>query len=338
MENSNLEPYVTHHPTDPITAEGENEKQVMIKEDIRNQIQQGIAEIESVPHAEDADKLGGKTPDELSEEIVERALSQIPERTGYRQLFKKLTVGEETVIEHGLMTWPLVDLYQLDYFQVVASEDDYRYVTWVNFYLYHSSEKRIRFKEEDAPSTALRSIEIEPTDSHPYRIPFKDMLAHYSIPVEDDASLGDLETEFWKAFFAAPNDEFDDDQYTHSPWFDRCCREQTPVRTLKRKRDWDDLWFQMRPRRTINYPITTTLSDNAPGRPPVGLPLPAPTQIQVSHFDLNTLGMTLLLPASYPAYLMPPDGGTPPEDFDGLEEHRWEQVRQELKVMVLLKV
>ena len=156
------------------------------------------------------------------------------------------------------------------------------------------------------------------------------MLDYYEVEYTDDSSLGDAETEFWQAFFAAPNGDFDDDQQAHSPWFDRCCRENMSVREIKRKRDWDDIWFQMRPRKTVNYPYNT--ADGAPNAPDPDSeppePMPAPTQIEVAHFDFDTLGLKLLRLAVYPAELFAEDG---------VEEERREQILNELKVMVLLK-
>src|SRR5262252_1693576 len=67
-----------------------------------------------------------------------------------------------------------------------------------------------------------------------------------------------------------PNDEFEEDQYCHSPWFEKCCGEQRTVGELKKRGDWDDIWFQMRPRKTINFPVPPTAET----------PLtPAPTQV-----------------------------------------------------------
>lgn len=320
-------PYIARNPGDLWTAEDWNQVQRMIKEDIAAQTQAAIDGIERVPNADNADKLENKSAEQLATEIIERALSEIPMRTGYRRLFKKLQVGEESVVEHGLKACPLVDIYQLSYFEVVASEDDDRYKTWVNFYLYHSSEKRIRFRPEEEGARA-ESIEIEPSDGHPYRIRFSDMLEQYHVEYTDDSSLGDLETEFWQAFFADPNDSFDDDQYTHSPWFDRCCREQVSVRTLKQKGDWDDMWFKMIPRKTVNYPY-----DPDTGLPPAprdgddsGVePRPEPTQVQVVHFDFDTLGLNLLRPPVHQ-----------PEVLAGLGTDR--NIANELKVMLLLKV
>lgn len=295
--------YIPRNPGDLITAEDWNSLQTKIKEDIGNQITEEIGKIETVSSSENSSKLEGKTLDEIKNEIIERALQEIPTRTGYLKIFKQLKVGEESVIEHGLKTCPLVDVYQLDYFEVVCAHDEEEpYKHWVTFYLYHTSEKKIRYKEN-----GTTTVEIELMDSHPYKIPFKDMLEHYNVKYTDDSSLGDLETEFWKAFFVEPNDYFDPEQYCHSAWFERCCREERTVKSLKDRGDWDDLWFQMRPRKTINYPE--------------GSPSPAPTQIQVAHFDFDTIAVKLLTIPVYPADL--------PVAIKN---------KRELKVMLLLKV
>jgi hypothetical protein len=302
-------PYIPRNPGDLITAEDWNDVQKKTRDDIAKQIQDAIQKIDTVPNADNAHKLENKTPDQLSDEILERARQELPTRTGYRRLFKRLKTGEEKVIKHKLEACPLVDIYQLDYFKVICSEDDEKSVAWVNFYLYHSSEKRLRFT--DTSTNKKYEAEIEPKDGPPYRIPFLDMLGLYKVPYTETSSLGDLETEFWKAFFADPNDSFDDDQYCHSPWFDRCCGEKRAVGDLKQKGDWNDLWFKMQPRKTINY---------APGATD---PTPAPTQIQVAHFDFNNLGIKLVTDPVLPT----PQG-----------EKRPVSPSDELKVMVLLKV
>ena len=84
------------------------------------QVQKGVEGIKSVEKAGDADTLGGKTADQLTQDILEKVRQEIPKRTGYRLLFKRLKfddvkkVGEEKVIEHGLDACPLVDVYQLE--------------------------------------------------------------------------------------------------------------------------------------------------------------------------------------------------------------------------------
>jgi hypothetical protein len=195
-------------------------------------------------------------------------------------------------------------------------------MTWVNFYLYHTSERRIRFL---GPS--VTPVDIEPPDVQPFRIPFADMLELYHVDTPDDSTLDELETGkkgFWDTFFASPNyDEFDADQYCHSPWFEKCCGEKRSVAELKRGRDWDNIWFKMMPRKTVNYPAPSypsggattwqfpTATGNAPG----------PTQIQVVHFDFDTLGIKLLTAPVYLSEWNVPDA-----------------VKDEIKVMLLLKV
>lgn len=310
-------PYVEFKPGQLIAAEVMNDMQCQIREDITTQSQAAVDKIIQVPGAKDSEKLEGQSLQEISQAIINQAISQMTQRSGYMRLYKKLAVGKEMVIEHGLQNAPLVDAYQLDYFRVVAAEDDYKYITWVNFFIYHTSEKRIRFVPEGA--TGPESVEIEPTEGQAYRIPFKELLTRYGVKYSDESSLGDLETEFWDALFAAPNDRFDDNQYAHSPWFDRCCRDERTVRSLKQKGDWDSLWVKVVPRRTENYPSPAIQEGQA-------LPTPAPTQLQVTHFDLNRMGITLL---RNPVYAK--------EVADGLTAEQREDALNELKVMLLLR-
>jgi hypothetical protein len=307
------EPYIKRNPGDLVTAEDWNDLQKKIQDDIAKEVKDAVDGITTVSNAENSAKLENKTPEELAEQIVKRALAELSKVTGYRNYFKRLKLKEEKVLEHGLEACPLVDVYQLDYFAVVCSEDEQKEKMFVNFYLYHTSEKKIRFTPPAA--APVETIEIEPLGSTPYRFAFSDMLARYKVKYTDTSTLDELETEFWKAFFSAPNDEFDDDQYCHSPWFDRCCGDRRTVADLKKAGNWDDIWFKMKPRKTDNYSIEVAVNPTA-----------APTQIQVVHFDFNTLGLELLsdpvLPAESEAF---------PKAFrDPIVE------KHELKVMVLL--
>ncbi len=306
-----MQPYISHNPGDLVTAEDWNGVQVEIKKDIAAQVQTGVGGIKSVEHAGDTDKLGGKTADQLTQDILEKAKQEIPKRTGYRLLFKRLKFdevkkdGEEKVIKHHLETCPLVDVYQLDYFEVVCADGEDKRDAWVNFYLYHTSEKKLRLTGPPA-----KTIEIEPIDSHAFKIPFKEMLDRYHVEYTETTGLGDLVTDFWKALFANPNDEFEVEQFCHSPWFEKCCGDRRTVGELKKRGDWDDIWFKMMPRKTINYNPATATDPTA-----------APTQIQVVHFDFNTIGIKLLSDPILPQNQL----GV------GVNKH-------ELKVMLLLKV
>lgn len=333
-------PYIERNPGDLITAEDWNTLQNKIQEDIQTTTEEAVKGVQNVKNAENAQTLVGQGIDDLTQHILEKILGIIPKKTGYLQVFKKLKVGEESEVEHNLKIHPLVDVYQLDYFKVVCSEDGYVYRDWVNFFLYHESEKRIRFSGDDElGKDSTESIEIEDSESvRPYRISFKEMLERYEVDYTDSSSLGSLETEFWSTLFSDPNDQFDDNQYSHSPWFDRCCREdKATVGSLKRKGDWDKLWFQMRPRKTVNYDYTL-IGDGDPNNPDDDAERPAPTQLRVVHFDFDTLGVELLSNPIYPTelkgILIPGDSG----DAGNREEPKLRDISDELKVMLLLKV
>jgi len=317
--------YIQRKSGDPWTVEDFHDLQKMIKDDIHTSIDTAIDELEQVDKAGDADKFGGKTPEEYTKAIIDRIMAELPKRTGYMMVFKDLKVGEPSVVEHQLGAFPLTDLYQLAYFRVIASEDEHVYETFTNFYLYHSSESKIRFRPEETPNQPAVSVEIDPPEPPPYRIPFARMLELFNVEYDDNMSLGDLENDFWKAFFSAPNDQFDDDQFCHSPWFDRCCRENRTVRHLKQRKDWDDICFVVRPRKTINF-HTQMNNDNV-----IGITW-APNKISVVHFDFNTLGLMLLEAPDLPDVLTNPTSvgeGFPPPDAIKADH---------LKVMALLKV
>lgn len=269
-------PYIPRNPGDLVTAEDWNDIQRKVKEDIGKQVKDAVSKITKVAEAENAHKLDNQTSDELAKAIVQQALQELPKRTGYKRLFKRLQGNEEKIVNHELGGCPLVDIYQLEFFEVVCSEDDQKNKEEVFFFLYHSSERKIRFTAVGSPATPPPGVEIEPTGETAFRIPFAHMLAYYNVEYTDSSSVGDLETEFWQAFLVDPNDDFDDDQYCHSPWFDRCCGEKRTVGELKSRGDWDELWFKVKPRKTINAAAATS----------------APTDLEVVHFDFNKLGIT----------------------------------------------
>jgi hypothetical protein len=302
-------PYIVRKPGDLITADDDLRLQLLIKEDIANRVAAAVDGVkkDGVSKAEDAAKLAGLTPDALAAQILDYVQRQLPKRTGYLNVFRRLESGEdkESVIEHKLGTWPLVSVFQLDYFKVVAAEDGHVFDPLATFYLYHKSESRIRFRPENAnPTDPFTSVEIDPP-GRPYRIPWKHMLELYGVAMPDDATLNEVESEFWEKFNAPPNDRFNDDQYFHSPWFDRCCGERRTVRQLYR--DWDDIYFQMRPRQTLN--VAHDAADQ-------NSPFPAPSKVRVVQYDLQSVGLTLL--------------GEPEVPADHPKDH--------VKVLVLLKV
>jgi hypothetical protein len=309
--------YVERQPGDLITAEDWNDVQRQIHDDIRTTAAEAAGNVTHVASADDAGGIDGMDVDELTAEITKRVLDAVQAESGYRQIFRILQEGEVDVIEHNLGNCPLVDVYKLRYFEVVCREDDDTYASLATFYLHHSSEKRIRVTDEGGER---RTVDIQPDDFPTIGIPFADMLARYNVEYTDTTSLEDLETEFWKAFFNEPNDEFDDNQYCHSPWFERCCKEERDVASLKAKGDWDDVWFQMRPMKIVGGPVETSDSDIAPF---MFRDAPVPANVGVAHLDLNRVALWLTGEAIH-------DGEA--------EEELPEEFRDELKVMVLLRV
>ncbi len=286
-------------------------------------------EAEHALKAEDSEKLDGKTPDELITIIVKKAVDEAIKQTvekvrgyGYQKIFKKLETGQEKIIVHDLGEMPLVDIYQLDYFPVVTHEDGGEKVTWVNFYMYHSSERRFRKRLENG---TLINIEIEGTNGTSFKISFEDMLKFLGVSVKGESSLSDVETEMWKKLNQSPHDNFDDDQYSTSPWFGKCCQERMTVDDIKRRGEWDDIWVQFRPRKTVNLPIPTIDEKGV-----ISGPLAAPVNIEVKQYNLTTISLTLLDDPLYSTEFKMAMGDK--------GEGRMDLIKNELKVMVLLKV
>lgn len=313
----NGELYVERAPGNLLTAEDWNTMQRKIHDDIRVTSQAAADGVTHVASADDSTHLEGKDLDDLTAEVTKRVLDELRGRSGYQQLFKILKSGEVTELQHGLGTAPLVDVYKLEYFEVVCREDDETRAAFATFYLCHSDERRVRVTDE---SGQRRSIDIQPPDFPEVGIPFGDMLTRYDVPYTDSTSLDDLEVEFWKAFFSAPNDQFGDDQYCHSPWFERCCKEQQSVRQLKDRGDWNDMTFHVRPRKSINFETTTWQGGEQT--------FPRPANVFVQHLDNDRTGIWFEADAVH-------DTGDEARAREYIGENEFDH---ELKVMVLLKV
>lgn len=330
-------PYVPQEPGDIVTAEAWNEMQDKIYADIRTTAQAAADGVTHVASADDSGAVGGLDVEALTEEILRRVRDDVRGRTGYQQLFKVLKGDEITVIEHALGSAPLVDLYQLEYFEVATREDDETRASFATFYLCQAEERRVRVPT--ANGTGRRAVDIQPPDGPDLGIPFAEMLTRYNVSYTDTSSLDDLETEFWQAFFAAPNDRFNDDQYSHSPWFERCCKEKQTVKKLKDNGDWDDILFIMHPRKTVNF-AGTGFGNDATVR------LPRPGNVGVQHLDNNRTALWFLPPhradsgdeARARLYINDPSSPVVDPGSDAVNDDAIGRFERELKLMVLLKV
>ncbi len=274
MLDDRTKPFTTFEPGQLITAEAMNAMQGKMRSTIHDEIAKALEALKEIDRSKDSDALGGQTAEDLLQKFLEKAMQEFPSHTGYRMLFKVLEVNERKTIKHELKLSPLVDLYELIPFEVVCGHYDGNVVETVLFYLYHTSEKRLR-----APAPATDSIEIEDEDP-PFRIPLVQLLELFSVEYTDASGLGDLETELWTAMFAAPNDQIAPERICHSPWFEKCCRGERTVGSLKQKGDWDELWVKMRPRKTVN------VAPDPDGN--VGL---FPHNVMVEHHDFDTLSL-----------------------------------------------
>jgi len=276
---SAMDPYVPAYPGGLITAELFNEIQTRIRSDIGVQLRAELEKHQKVAEAGNAGKLGGKTGEELAKEIMDRVLGEIPRRTGYKRYFKVVPLAdplevEYVQIEHGLGAYPLVDVYQLDYFPVMCRADNESSLAWVNFYLYHDSEKRIG---------RPRPVQIQPSRGPVFRLPFGGLLKELGIEYDARWSLANLVGEFWEKLL---NGEFDENQFCHSPWFQRCCSDSRTVQSITEAGDWDELWLKVVPRKTINYGVA--------GGGPTGAAVPP--DVEVVHFDPDNLGVRVIPP------------------------------------------
>ncbi|SED64802.1 hypothetical protein SAMN05519104_4001 [Rhizobiales bacterium GAS188] len=320
-------PYIPHSAGDLITAEDWNAMQVDVRQDIATQIATSIANVKDVAHATNADTLDGKNLADLTQAILDQVFAQLPKRTGYMRVFCNLRLHADKIIPHNLKAYPVTDLYQLDYFEVVCAKGEKpedAVAEWVLFYLYHADERRLRIP----PHTDAIDIETDPK----FRILWKTLIDYFKeqklLDYDDNTTLDDLEVDFWRAMFKSPNDEFDPDSYCHSPWFEKCCGEKRTVGELTKHGDFDDIYLKIKPQKTINFPLGTT----SPAPDPDAGATAEPTNVRVSQLDLDTVALRLLEPPIYPASLGPaPTEKTPivplPEGY-----------KDRLPVMLLLKV
>ncbi|MBO9402628.1 hypothetical protein [Shimia sp. R9_3] len=274
------DPFTTFEPGQIISAAAMNAMQSKMRAEIHKQIAEALAALTEVDLSKDSNALEGHSAQDLLSKFLEQAMQKFPGHTGYRKLFKVLEFDEPNLVEHELKLCPLVDLYELKSFEVICADDDDKRRGEARFFLYHTSEKRISMEGPNGTVT----VDIEERGETPFSIPVSEILDYLGVEYTDDTSLGDLETELWKAMFAPPNDPFDPSDYCHSPWYERCCREERTVGSLKAKGDWDDLKLKMIPCKVVN-PAPLERDDSSSER--------RPPNILVAHHDFDRLSLVL---------------------------------------------
>ena len=354
-------PYIPRAAGDLLSASDWNQMQVDIRNDISDQIEKALGQVDDVPHSGDADKLEGKTLEQITSDIIRKALEALPkDGGGYVRIFRRLELGEERLIEHGLGAFPLTDVYQLEYFPAVCGmgdDCDDEAARWVNFFLYHSNERRIKIPSREREASKPVMIEIEETEHQAARIKLSDLLSLYDVDYTETTDLEELEENFWDAFLERPDcDDFDPGQYGHSPWFEKCCGERRSVKELKERGDWDRIYLKFKTRKTVNLlgtpatkRVTKKVVSGEIDEPGMDLQftatetnthiyprtiVAAPNQVQVVHYDFDTLGVRLI---GRPIYAEDHIHGFHHDDkrrFPALPKEWLEH----LKIMMLLKV
>ena len=109
-----------------------------------------LAEVDCAAHAADPAAVDVGDITDAINDALGITVDEIRGRSGYQQLFKILKSGEVTALQHDLGTAPLVDVYKLEYFEVVCREDDETRAAFATFYLSHSDEHRVRVTDESA--------------------------------------------------------------------------------------------------------------------------------------------------------------------------------------------
>jgi hypothetical protein len=175
--------------------------------------------------------------------------------TGTLRVFKRLRRDKANLVQHGFGTMPLVDVYELTSFEVVASADEMSDAQRVQFYVYHTRDASAQVR---GPDGFVRRITVDDGESRALRIPFDQALRIAGVRYDDRSTLGDVVVEFWSAFFREPSDTFDETDYGNSPWLDAAVGDRRTVAELKRGGGWDELFLQFRPRKTLNWPLSVS--------------------------------------------------------------------------------
>ena len=175
--------------------------------------------------------------------------------TGTLRVFKRLRPGELATIRHGMHTFPLVDLYELTFFDAVTYEDEMSLVTPVQFYVYHDSDATARGKDAGGNT---RAVTVQDRDD-PWHIPFTDALRMVGVQYDGDRHFGDVVVAFWDALFSPPSDRFDEPVFGVSPWLDRDVGDRRTMRSVQPDEggEWNNLNFRFRPRKIINGAVAS---------------------------------------------------------------------------------
>lgn len=305
-----------------------NGMQVAIADDIQNSIHNAVEGIDEVALADNANRLGGHTLDQIAKKIIEEIQALPTRNAGYERIFTVLEPGQEQIIQHGLNSFPLVDIYQLEYFPAVCATDEGEEVRLVTFQIKLSQESK---RESMRRRTSI--LEVEDLETYHTKLKLADLLTLYEVDYSDSTDIEELEASFWDSFLQrTTTDDFDPEQYGHSPAFQRLCKDQRTVGDLKAKGDFDRMILKMVPTKVSWYPPYELDGPKPRPRSTEGETWPH-NHIKVVHYDFETLGIRLLGEPAYPLHVRAGQKQDNKVIFRGVRK----EFLEELKIMVLLK-
>jgi hypothetical protein len=184
--------------------------------------------------------------------------------SGTTPLFKILRQDEMSIIRHGGGQFAAVDVYELAFFDAAISADEISSRTPVQFYIYHTSDGRAQVRREGGGVDTV----VVADSRDPWHIPFEDALRMVGVDYNDETHLGDVVNDFWSALFSPPNDPFEEPSYGVSPWLERNVGDRRSIGSMRPGTaggEWDDLRLRLRPRKTLNWPVSGGGGGGEPG-------------------------------------------------------------------------
>jgi len=297
--HTSFQPYIPAKPGDSVTAEDNVEVQQYIRADIAdlaNREAKDIADLTGKLQNVDAQKFGGKSPDEWTGDLDKRYIKRDDPQAGgeYHRYFKQITeqlqsgAYEPAVIEHKLCRYPVVEVYEL--MPLFDSSVSAGWATtppkgvtdpagkWpfdpamTKFLVYYASNR-------DPFAEYMHTVSGE---RFYWGDPLTVFLDQFGIKPTATQKCDDVFNDFWGAMFntGEENDDFKREAYGHTPYIQKWIDGDKSVDDLVKGGQWGDLRVAIRPR---------LMSSGAATWNPAGNGAAAAPDVQVYHLSQNLI-------------------------------------------------
>ncbi len=293
-----FQPYIPAKPGDAITAEDWNEIQQKVQADLADltaKEAKDVSDLNSQLKTVDAQKFGGKTPDDWIVDNDKRYIKRDDPQAGgeYHRYFKQITeqlVGgefESAVVEHKLCRYPIVEVYELMalFDPNIANSPPKGAPTPVTDWPFDPVKTKflVFYASNRDPFADL--LRTESGERFYWGDPLVTFLDQFGIKPTASQKLDDVLNDFWGGMFntGEENDDFTREAYGHTPYIQKWIDGDKSVDDLVKGGQWQDLRVAIRPR---------LMSPGAPGWNFVvnGVPVgPVEPDIQVYHLNQNWL-------------------------------------------------